>query len=171
MEDHLVPLLYDELRRLAAGYLARRPKGQTLQATALVHEAWMRLAERGGATGADRGHFLALAATVMRQLLVDHARENGALKRGGGWARVTLGDALEGEPGSDEVDLLALDEALTRLAKLNPERARLVELRAFGGSTLEEAAEALGISRSEAARRWRIVKAWLASQLHGGADS
>src|SRR5436190_9298269 len=141
----LMPLVYDELRRIAAGYISRERRGQTLQATALVNEAFVRMAAEKARPFANRTHFLAIAALSMRQILVQRARARQAAKRGGVRERVTLTEGLlYGEP--PEVDLLALDEALTRLAALDPEQAKIVELRYFGGLTVEETAAAVGIS-------------------------
>src|SRR5262245_13650161 len=166
--EQLLPLVYDELRRLAAQRLAREQPGQTLQATALVHEAYLRLvgqeqARRWG----GRGHFFAAAAEAMRRILVDQARRRGAGKRGGRLGRVDLPE-LAGPTKGDPVDLLALDEALVKLEALHPEKARVVELRFFAGRTLEETAEALGIARATAQRHWAWARAWLYGQLHPG---
>ena len=162
--DSLLPLVYKELRRLAAGYLRREKPGQTLQPTALVHEAYLRLMKDRPDRWQNRAHFCAIAAHSMRQILIERARARGAVKRGGGGPRVTLDEALlAGEDRS--IDLLALDEALERLAALDPEQARLVELRFFGGLTVEETAEAMSISPATVKRHWTIAKAWLAREL------
>ena len=158
------PLIYDELRRLAASQLGLQAAGHTLQATALVNEAWLKLAANPDLVFEDRRAYLVLASRAMRQVLIDHARGKQRDKRGGGWQRVTLA-ALEADEDALQVDMLALDEALTELAKLNEDRVRLVELRFFGGLTETEAAEVLGISRREASRQWRAVRAWLHTRL------
>jgi RNA polymerase sigma-70 factor, ECF subfamily len=165
--DSLLPIVYQELRRLAASYLRREKPGQTLQPTALVHEAYLRLMKDRPERWQNRAHFCAIAAHSMRQILIDRARARGALKRGGAQPRVTLDEALVAG-GERSVDLLALDEALERLAKLDPEQARLVELRFFGGLTVEETAEALDISPATVKRHWTVARAWLARELEGG---
>jgi RNA polymerase sigma-70 factor, ECF subfamily len=162
--DSLLPLVYKELRRLAAGYLRREKPGQTLQPTALVHEAYLRLMKDRPDRWQNRAHFCAIAAHSMRQILIERARARGAAKRGGGGPRVTLDEALVG--GEDRsIDLLALDEALERLAAIDPEQARLVELRFFGGLTVEETADAMNISPATVKRHWTIAKAWLSREL------
>jgi RNA polymerase sigma factor (TIGR02999 family) len=168
--DALLPLVYQELRRLAASYLRREKPGQTLQPTALVHEAYMRLLKDRPDRWQNRAHFCAIAAHSMRQILIERARARGAAKRGGARPRVTLEEGLvAGEDRS--IDLLALDEALERLAKLDPEQARLVELRFFGGLTVEETAEAMKISPATVKRHWTVAKAWLTRELEGLADA
>jgi RNA polymerase sigma factor (TIGR02999 family) len=164
--EQLSATLYDELRRLAAQILSREKPGQTLQPTALVHEAYLRLmgAERP-TKWKDRRHFFAAAARTMRRIVVENARRKRREKHGGGLVRVAL---LEHElvvHGSDD-DVLALDEALCALAEEDPGKARLVELRAFAGMTLEEAADALGISRATASRHWAYARAWLYDRMH-----
>ena len=159
-----LPQVYDELRRLAASQLSLQASGHTLQPTALVNEAWLKLAANPDLVFEDRRAYLVLASRAMRQILIDHARGKLRDKRGGGWQRVTLA-ALETDPDALDVDLLSLDEALSELAKLNPDRVRLVELRFFGGLTETEAGEVLGISRREASRQWRAVRAWLRTRL------
>ncbi len=160
----LLPLVYDELRRLAAAYLRRERPGQTIQATALVHEAYLRLLKDKPDRWQNRAHFCAIAAHSMRQILIERARARGALKRGGVQARVTLDEGLLAAD-SPHIDLLALDEALQRLEAIDPEQARLVELRFFGGLTIEEAAEAMNISAATVKRHWTIARAWLAREL------
>ena len=160
----LLPLVYDELRRLAAAYLRRERPGQTIQATALVHEAYLRLLKDKPDRWQNRAHFCAIAAHSMRQILIERARARGALKRGGVQARVTLDEGLLAAD-SPHIDLLALDEALQRLEAIDPEQARLVELRFFGGLTIEEAAEAMNISPATVKRHWTIARAWLAREL------
>ncbi len=161
----LLPLVYDELRRLATARLAVEPSGQTLQPTALVHEAYLRLVGNDPGRPFDgRGHFFAAAAKAMRRILVDRARDRRRRKRGGGKRRIRIDlDALLVEPPGD--DLLALDEALQALAVEDPLGAELVQLRAFAGLTLAEAAEALGIGRRTADRTWAYARAWLCDAL------
>ena len=164
-------LLYDELRRTAAAYFSRQPANHTLQPTALVHEAFARLIQQTQIQARDRKHFMALAARVMRQVLVDHARTKDRDKRGGGWNQVSLdGEEVIERPRST-IDALALDDALKRLAELSLRKVRLVELRFFAGLTLEEAAELLGISRATAADDWRFSRAWLMRELSAGSTA
>jgi RNA polymerase sigma factor (TIGR02999 family) len=164
--EQLLPLVYDELRKLAASYLDREAPGQTLDATALVHEAYLRLvASETPSSYKGRGHFYAAAATAMRRILVDRARRKRAQKRGGGRRRQPL-DGIAA-PAPDK-ELLALDEALHKLAAQDPVKARLVELRYFAGLTGEQAAEALGISPSTADRHWAYARSWLQAEVRGG---
>jgi RNA polymerase sigma factor (TIGR02999 family) len=164
--DSLLPLVYQELRRLAASYLRRERPGQTLQPTALVNEAYLRLLKDRPDRWQNRAHFCAIAAHSMRQILIERARARGARKRGGERVRVTLDEGLVA--GADRaIDLVALDEALERLALLDPEQARLIELRFFGGLTIEETAEAMAISPATVKRHWTIARAWLARELEG----
>ena len=164
--DSLLPLVYQELRRLAASYLRRERPGQTLQPTALVNEAYLRLLKDRPDRWQNRAHFCAIAAHSMRQILIERARARGARKRGGERVRVTLDEGLIA--GADrDIDLVALDEALERLALLDPEQARLIELRFFGGLTIEETAEAMAISPATVKRHWTIARAWLARELEG----
>lgn len=166
--EQLLPLVYDELRKLAAAKLAQESPGQTLQATALVHEAYLRLVGEGPAPHWDsRGHFFAAAAEAMRRILVDSARRHGAQKHGAGLERIDLPDLAE-PPQDDPIDLLALDEALKKLEALHPEKAQVVKLRFFAGCTLEETAQMLGIARATAQRHWAVARAWLFGQLHPG---
>jgi RNA polymerase sigma factor (TIGR02999 family) len=166
--DQLLPLVYDELRKLAAVHLAREKPGQTLQATALVHEAYLRLVDSKQAQRWDsRGHFFAAAAEAMRRILVDAARRRASYKRGGNLGRVDLLDQ-PASFGADQIDLLALDEALRKLEAEQPDKAKLVILRYFSGCPLEQAAEILGISRATAQRYWTYAKAWLYGQLSDG---
>ena len=162
--DSLLPLVYQELRRLAASYLRREKPGQTLQPTALVNEAYLRLLKDRPDRWQNRAHFCAIAAHAMRQILIERARARHAQKRGGARARVTLDDALAAG-GERSIDLLALDEALERLAQLDPEQARLIELRFFGGLTVEETADAMDISPATVKRHWAVARAWLAREL------
>jgi RNA polymerase sigma factor (TIGR02999 family) len=164
--DSLLPLVYQELRRLAASYLRRERPGQTLQPTALVHEAYLRLLKDRPDRWQNRAHFCAIAAHSMRQILIERARARGALKRGGAQPRVTLDEALVAG-GDRSIDLVALDEALERLAAIDPGQARLVELRFFGGLTVEETAEAMEISPATVKRHWAVARAWLARELEG----
>jgi RNA polymerase sigma factor (TIGR02999 family) len=159
----LTSSVYDELRRIAASYLRRERPGRTLQATALVHEAYLRLAG-SDPVWKDRGHFLGIAARSMRQILVDGARARGAHKRWAGLARVTLVETMVAA-SNEEAMLPALDEALTRLEQIDPEQARIVELRYFAGLSIEETAEALGMSPATVKRRWALARAWLFREL------
>lgn len=161
----LVPLVYDELRRQARAALRREGEGHTLQATALVHEAWLRLDGQHDARWESRSQFLAVAAQMMRRVLVDHARTRRALKRGGGETQVTLSDAANVAPASDAVDVLALDDALARLAVMDPRKARMVELRYFAGLTIPETAAAMGISQATVIREWAVARMWLRREL------
>lgn len=161
--DALVPAVYHELRRLAAAYVRRERPGQTLQATALVHEVYMRLAG-AGQPWTDRSHFLGIAARSMRQILVERARARGAQKRWAGMDRVSLTDSLV-RGGTEDAVLPALDEALSRLERLDPEQARIVELRFFVGLSVEDAAEALAMSPATLKRRWSLARAWLFREL------
>ena len=168
--DRLMPLVYDELRRRAAAYLRRERKGQTLQATALVHEAYVRLIGPGDRPWTSRTHFLAIAALSMRQVLVDRARRRAAAKRGGDAERLTLDDAMLAAPEAGEtIDLVALDDALNRLAALDPLQARIVELRYFGGLTVEETAAAVKVSPATVKRHWTLARAFLKKALDGPA--
>jgi RNA polymerase sigma factor (TIGR02999 family) len=162
--DDLLPLVYDELRRLASRYLRHEPIDHTLQPTALVHEAYMRLIDQRKVQWRNRAHFYGVAAQIMRRILVDHARTHRAEKRGAGWKRVPL---IENElpAGSEAVDVLALDEALDRLAAFDPQQGRIVELRYFGGLTIDEVAEVVGVSAATVVREWTVAKAWLRSEL------
>jgi RNA polymerase sigma factor (TIGR02999 family) len=163
----LLPLVYDELRRLAAQRLAREVPGQTLQATALVHEAYMRLVGGDPDRPWDgRGHFFAAAAEAMRRILVENARRRHRVKRGGNRARVDLDKAEPTAPETDD-DLLALDEALERLAKKDPLKAQLVQLRVFAGLTVVQTAEILGLSTTTADRYWAFARAWLRVEIAG----
>jgi RNA polymerase sigma factor (TIGR02999 family) len=163
--EALVPLVYAELRRQARRALRREAEGHTLQATALVHEAWLRLDGQHDARWESRTQFLAVAAQMMRRVLVDHARTRRALKRGGGEIQVTLGHADNEAAAPDEVDVLALDDALARLAIMDPRKARLVELRYFAGLSIPEAAAALGISQATVGREWAVARLWLRREL------
>jgi len=168
--DELLPLVYEELRILAAQKLSHEFPGQTLQATALVHEAYLRLVGDEPHNWNSRGHFFAAAAEAMRRILVESARRKRSLKRGGGRHRA---DPVTAEPASEGVsdDLLALDEALQKLAQADPLKADLVKLRYFAGLTLEEAAQALGIARSTAGEHWAYARAWLRVEIAKGNDA
>jgi RNA polymerase sigma factor (TIGR02999 family) len=160
----LMPLVYEELRRLAASYLRRERPGQTLQATALVHDAYLRLLHDSNLSWQNRAHFFGIAARSMRQILIERARARKASKRGGDQIRVTYDEGLN-IVGDETLDLEALDDALTRLGEMDPELARVVEVRFFGGLSIDEAAEALNMSPATVKRRWTLAKAWLAREL------
>lgn len=162
--EQLLPLVYDELRRLAAGKMEREKPGQTLQATALVHEAWLRLAGSDPQRWDSRRHFFAAAAESMRRILVEKARRRLRIRHGGGLERVDL-DAVEIPGGVREEHLVAMDEALGRLARDEPSKAEVVKLRYFVGMTNRETAEALGLSEATVERHWSFAKAWLFSQI------
>jgi RNA polymerase sigma factor (TIGR02999 family) len=168
--EQLLPLVYDELRRLAAQKLAREKPGQTLQATALVHEAYLRLGAGDPARHWDsRGHFFAAAAEAMRRILVDNARYHRARKRGHGLERIDLPE-LADHPGQAPIDLLALDDALKELEEKHPQKAQVVKLRFFAGCSLEETAQTLAISRATAQHYWTFARAWLFGKLNPGED-
>ena len=162
--NQLLPLIYAELRRIAARQLRSERVNHTLQPTALVHEVYLRLVDQRRVAWQDRAHFLGVAAQTMRRILVDHARRHGARKRGDGVQCVSIDDAAEIAAAGD-MPLLAFDRALVRLESLDPGLARVVELRAFGGLTIEEAAHVLNVSPSTAKRDWRTAKAWLNREL------
>ena len=168
--DSLLPLVYQELRRLAASYLRRERPGQTLQPTALVNEAYLRLLKDRPDRWQNRAHFCAIAAHSMRQILIERARARNAQKRWGEKARITLEEELV-QGGERSVDLLALDQAIERLAAFDPEQARIVELRFFGGLTVEETADALDVSPATVKRHWTVARAWLARELEGRPDA
>jgi RNA polymerase sigma factor (TIGR02999 family) len=161
--DQLIPLVYDDLRRVAAAQMRREAGGQLLQPTALVHEVYVRLVDQRHVQWRNRAHFFGVAASLMRRILVDHARARLADKRGGEVERVTLtgNEATEGP----RIDVLALHESLQRMAAFSPRQERIVELRYFGGLTIEEAAEVIGISEATLVREWTIAKAWLRADL------
>src|SRR5262245_7174228 len=162
--EELMPLVYDELRKVAARHLRRQRPGHSLQTTALVNEAYLRLIDSSQVRWQNRAHFFAVSAQLMRRILVDFARSRSNLKRGAGAERVTLDDALLITPERG-ADLLALDDALTRLAGLNPRQAQVVELRYFGGLNEEEAAEALKVSLRTIQRDWNLARLWLYREL------
>jgi RNA polymerase sigma factor (TIGR02999 family) len=163
--DDLLPIVYSELHRRAAAYLRRERANHTLQATALVNEAYLKLAEQSRVDWKNRDHFFAVAAQAMRRILVDHARARHRQRRGGSEEDLPLEDALLAGAEAGNVDILALDEALTRLAKLNKRQEELVELRYFSGLSLEDSARMLGISRATAARDWDFARAWLYREM------
>jgi RNA polymerase sigma-70 factor, ECF subfamily len=161
--DQLIPFVYDDLRRVAAAQMRREAGGHSLQPTALVHEVYVRLVDQRHVQWRNRAHFFGVAASLMRRILVDHARARLAEKRGGGLERVTLvGDEAAESP---RIDVLALHESLQRMAAFNPRQERIVELRYFGGLTIEEAAEVIGVSEATLVREWTIAKAWLRAEL------
>ena len=166
--DELTPLIYRELKKLAESYLRRERVGHTLQPTALAHEAYIKLIDQQNVRWQNRAHFFGIAAQAMRRILVDHARARLAGKRGSGAAVVALDEAVDvSDQRADQ--LIALDEALKSLAELDPDKSRVVELKYFGGMTLEEIAEVLGISRATVIREWRMAKAWLYGELKRGS--
>jgi RNA polymerase sigma factor (TIGR02999 family) len=163
--DQLLPMLYDELRKLAAAYLRRESRAHTLQPTALVHEAWLRLADQSQVSWQNRAHFFGIAAQMMRRVLVDHARRHQADKRGAEFNLIALDENIDAA-AEPSFDLIALDDALRTLAQLDPQKSRLVELRYFGGLSVEETAEVLGVSEPTVKRQWRTAKAWLYGELN-----
>jgi RNA polymerase sigma factor (TIGR02999 family) len=169
--EQLLPLIYDELRKLAAAKLAQEKPGQTFQATALVHEAYVRLVDVNKAQEWDsRGHFFAAAAEAMRRILVDHAREKASAKRGGTLKKIDI-DAVDVATTATPDQLLAIDDALAKLAREDPSAAKLVELRYFAGLTVDEAGKALGTSTATAYRHWNYARVWLHGELLGTAES
>jgi RNA polymerase sigma-70 factor, ECF subfamily len=168
--ERLFPLVYEELRALAGSYFRHQPGNHTLQPTALVHDAYLRMIDQSGWN--NRAHFMAVAATAMRQILTDHARRRNADKRGGEWEKVGFDAALDqeapqggGTGGDGELDLVALDEVLTKLEGLDARKHRVVELRFFGGLKVEEVAEVMGISKTTVESEWRAARAWLGVEL------
>jgi RNA polymerase sigma factor (TIGR02999 family) len=168
--DRLMPLVYTELRALAERSLRHEPSGHTLQGTALVHEAYLKLVDQRQVRWQDRAHFFAVAAQLMRRILVDHARRHGAAKRGRGRPTLPLEEAEVPAAPTPLIDWLALDEALDRLAALDARQARIVELRFFGGLTIEETAEVLQISQATVKNEWSLARAWLYRELLGAGD-
>jgi RNA polymerase sigma factor (TIGR02999 family) len=164
--DALVPLVYDELHRRAAAHLRRERPEHTLQPTALINEVYLRLVNQRRAVWQNRAQFFAVSAQIMRRILVDHARAGRMAKRSGRWVRVTLDDRLA-EVEGPQVDVLDLDEALTRLAALDPRKSQIAELRFFGGLSLEEVGHSLGLSVATVERDWRAARAWLYNALKG----
>ena len=168
--DHLVDDAYGELRRVADRYV-RRERAQTMQATELVHEAYLRLARDAPARWENRAHFIAIAAIAMRRLLVERARRRGAAKRGGPNVQITLDESLLASSPDATIDLVALDRALSRLSTLDAAHARVVELRYFGGLSVEETAAARGLSPATIKRHWTLARAWLLRELGGSTDA
>ena len=164
--DKLMPAIYDELRRQAAHYLRQERPGHTLQTTALIHEAYVRLVDQRNVQWQNRAHFFGIAAQMMRRILVDHARTKKRAKRGGSDIKVSLDDNAVAVKGQD-LDVVAVDEALSRLAKIDEQQSRVVELRFFSGLTVEETAEVMGISPATVKRDWSMAKAWLHRELSG----
>ena len=165
--DELLPLVYDELRRQARRFLRKERPNHTLQSTALIHEAYLNLVEQNHINWQNREHFFAISANVMRRILVNYANARHRKKRGGAAENLELDETIVRATEATEVDLLALDEALTRLAKRDEQQARIVELRYFSGLTIEETAEILGISPTTLKRDWKMTKAWLYRELSG----
>jgi RNA polymerase sigma factor (TIGR02999 family) len=165
--ERLMELVYDQLRAMAGRFFRRQPPGHTLQPTALVHETFARLLDEARVDFKDRAHFLAVCAVAMRGILADHARRKRAAKRGGDWKRVDLSNVVTPSV-QDRIDVLALDEALGKLARLSERQARIVECRFFSGMTIPEVAEALGLSTTTIEDDWRMARAWLAAQLAEG---
>ena len=165
--DRLMPLVHAELRRLARHYMSRERPGHTLQSTALVNEAYLRLVDQENMRWENRAHFFGIAARLMRQILVEHARSRQAAKRGGRQFRLSLSKVDRVASGPD-LDLLALDEALGRLEALDPQKSRIVELRYFGGLGIDETAEVVGKSPATVKREWSLARAWLRSEIGGG---
>lgn len=166
--EQLMPAVYEELRRLASSYLRRERDAQSMQATALVHEVYLRMLRDKPMLFNNRAHFCAIAATAMRRILVERARARHALKRGGEAPRVTLDESVVGDgigARGAGIDVLALNQALERLEALDPARARIVELRYFGGLSVEETAQELGLSPATVKRHWTVARAWLAREL------
>ena len=165
--DRLVPLVYDDLRRIAGGYFRHEAAGHTLQATAVVNELYLRLVDQNRLRWQNRAQFFGVAATMMRRILVSHARKARAAKRGGGAVALALDDAL-GVPEWRDPDLVALDQALTALAEFAPRQSQIIEMRFFGGLTIDETAEVLGISIAAVRLDWSLAKAWLFRELRSG---
>lgn len=164
VENELLSLIYDELKRIASNYLRRERVGHTLQPTALVNEAYLKMIDITQVKWQNKAHFLGVAANQMRRILVDHARKHNAEKRGGEFHLITLNEEID-KAIEQSSELLALDDALIELAKMDPIKAKVVELRYFGGLTVEETAEVLGVSEITIKRHWRMTKAWLYGQL------
>lgn len=162
-KDRLLPLVYAELRALAGSYFRQQRANHTLQPTALVHEAFLRMIDQTGVHWQNRAHFMAVAATAMRQILCDHARRRATAKRGAEWGRISIDRVAMGK--GDDLDVLLLNDLLEQLAKLDPVKHRMVELRFFGGLSVEEVAEVTGVSKSTVESEWRATRAWLSYQL------
>jgi RNA polymerase sigma factor (TIGR02999 family) len=165
--NDIFPLIYDELKKLAGNYLRNERGNHTLQPTALVHEAYLKLVDHTRMGWQNRAHFVGMAATLMRQILIDHARRHRAGKRGGSHENLQLEESIVIVSNEKSVDLIVLDEALKDLARFDEFKSRLVELRYFGGLSVEETAEVLGVSEITVKRHWRLAKAWLAEAIHG----
>ena len=163
--DSLMPLVYEELRRQASRYLRKERAGHTLQTTALIHEAYIKLIDQKSVEWQNRAHFFAIASVAMRRILVDHARERHRSKRGGEAENLPLDEALQISANEKSVDLIALDEALNRLAKFDSRQARVVELRYFSGLSNDETAEVLGVSNATVRLDWNLAKAWLKQEI------
>ena len=168
--DELYPLVYDELHRLARRYMSRERKGHTLQTTALINEAYVRLVDQRSVQWANRSHFFAISAQIMRRILIDHARRHAYAKRGGGAQQVSLDETATVAPGNLS-EFLRLDEALKSLAELDPRRSQVVELKYFGGLNNDEIAGVLKISKNTVTRDWNMARAWLYRQLTGSAPN
>jgi len=168
--DELYPLVYEELHRLARRYMSRERKGHTLQTTALINEAYVRLVDQRNVHWANRSHFFAISAQIMRRILIDHARRHAYAKRGGGAQQVSL-EAVAIVANEKSAEIIRLDEALTTLAKMDPRRCHVVELRYFGGLSNEEIAGVLNVSENTVTRDWNLARAWLHQQLTGSAAS
>jgi RNA polymerase sigma factor (TIGR02999 family) len=168
--DQILPLVYEELHHLAANYLSRERPGHTLQPTALVNEAYLRLINQRHVNWRNRAQFMGIAANMMRRILVNHARDRAAAKRAGDRERVSL-SLVEATSGGPDVDLIALEEALDRLAALDPRKARVVELRFFGGLAMDEVAEVLEISKATVEREWSFARAWLYDAIEGAGGA
>ncbi len=162
--DQLIPLVYNELHRIASRYLRRERQGHTLQTTALINEAYMRIVDQNSVNWQNRAHFFGVAAQMMRRILVDHARSHLYAKRGGGAQKLTLDEAIA-TPQERDLDLVALDDALSTLAAIDPQQSRIIELRFFGGLTIEETAEVVSISPATVKRDWNMAKAWLYGEI------
>ncbi len=165
--EKLLPLVYSELRRLAARHLARERRNHTLQSTAVVHEAYLRLIDQNRVQWKNRAQFFGVASQMIRRILVDHARSHQAAKRGSGAIKLSLDEAMA-VPGGKDLDLVALDDALRSLAEMDEQQARIVELRFFGGLSIEETAEVIGVSPATVKRDWAMAKAWLYRELMRG---
>jgi RNA polymerase sigma-70 factor, ECF subfamily len=168
--DRLVPLVYAELRAIAGRYLSRESQGHTLQSTALVHEAYLKLVGQRSVQWQNRSHFFGIAAQMMRRILVDHARHEHRAKRGGDAPKLSLDDAMAVAEPESAVDLLALDDALTSLSEIDPRGARIVELRFFSGLTIDETAEVLALSTGTVKRDWSTARAWLYREMRRTAE-
>ena len=165
--NQILPHIYDELRKLASSYLRKERSNHTLQPTALVHEAYMKLIDQNRVKWQNRAHFFGIAAQVMRRILMDHARKHQADKRGGEFEKLPIEEEILIVSQDKSAELIALDEALEELAKIDPDKARIVELRYFGGLSIEETAEVMGVSIPTVNRHWKMAKAWLYSQVSG----